>query len=180
LDFARRRTPQMSSVDLKELASRTLALLHPLAEKAGVNLTLKGMNQASTQADVGQIEQVLTNLVINGIQAMPHGGDLIVDVSTQRVKPPADSGGPEADYFRVSISDRGEGIPDEVRSHLFEPFFTTKDVGEGTGLGLSVSYGLIREHHGWISVDGEPGRGSCFSIYLPKESDAGSSADRRR
>lgn len=179
LDFARRRAPQKSMVDLQQLTTHTLALLKPLADKRRVNLRLTGIEKAATHADVGQIEQALTNLVVNGIQAMPRGGDLIVDISPERAKPPADLGGSEAEYFRVSIRDSGGGIPNDVRPHIFEPFFTTKGPGEGAGLGLSVSHGLIREHAGWIAVESELGRGSSFSIYLPKEADAGSSADRR-
>jgi signal transduction histidine kinase len=76
-------------------------------------------------------------------------------------------GGPEAEWVRVDVADEGEGIAPDVLHRVFEPFFTTKDVGEGTGLGLSVSYGLIRDHGGWISVSSEPGSGSCFSIFLP-------------
>ena len=78
-------------------------------------------------------------------------------------------GGPEAEWVRLDVVDEGEGISPEVLPRVFEPFFTTKGVGEGTGLGLSVSYGLIRDHGGWISVSSEPGRGSCFSIFLPLE-----------
>ena len=84
-----------------------------------------------------------------------------------RALPPVELGGPEAEWVRMDVMDEGEGISPETLPRVFEPFFTTKDVGEGTGLGLSVSYGLIRDHGGWISVSSEPGRGSCFSIFLP-------------
>jgi signal transduction histidine kinase len=67
----------------------------------------------------------------------------------------------------VTVIDQGTGIPADVLPHVFEPFFTTKEVGDGTGLGLSVSYGIVREHGGWIAVDSEPGRGSRFELYLP-------------
>ena len=85
-----------------------------------------------------------------------------------RALPPTELGGPEAEWVRVDVMDEGEGISPEVLPQVFEPFFTTKDVGEGTGLGLSVSYGLIRDHGGWITVSSELGRGSCFSIFLPQ------------
>ena len=119
------------------------------------------------EVDEGQIQQALTNLVVNGIQAMPRGGRLEITVRRERAVPPIDIGGPEAEFLRIAVRDEGDGIaPDNLR-RLFEPFFTTKDVGEGTGLGLAVAYGIVREHDGWIGVESTPGAGSCFSIFLP-------------
>jgi signal transduction histidine kinase len=77
-------------------------------------------------------------------------------------------GGPEAGFVKLFVKDNGSGIADDKLAHVFEPFFTTKDIGEGTGLGLSVAYGIVREHGGWIGVVSRPGAGSCFSIYLPQ------------
>ncbi|HEX2880726.1 MAG TPA: ATP-binding protein, partial [Polyangiaceae bacterium] len=71
------------------------------------------------------------------------------------------------EHARLFVRDEGTGIPSSALSHIFEPFFTTKDTGEGTGLGLSVAYGIVKEHAGWISVDTKVGKGSCFSVYLP-------------
>ncbi|MEO6419952.1 MAG: ATP-binding protein, partial [Polyangiaceae bacterium] len=86
--------------------------------------------------------------------------------------PPADHPGAKGRYLRLSVRDRGTGIAAENLPHVFEPFFTTKDVGEGTGLGLSVTYGIMSDHGGWIEVESEPGRGSCFSLYFPDQSEA--------
>ena len=108
--------------------------------------------------DAGQLQQVLTNLVMNGLQAMKRPGTVRVRAEHVRATPPADVGGPEADWVRLDVEDEGDGIAPEVLPHIFEPFFTTKDVGEGTGLGLSVSYGIVREHGGWIAVRSEPGQ----------------------
>jgi len=83
------------------------------------------------------------------------------------VCPPADIEGTEGPYVCVRVADEGEGIAEENIPHLFEPFFTTKDVGEGTGLGLSVAYGIVRDHGGWIAVKSELGKGSLFAVYLP-------------
>jgi signal transduction histidine kinase len=84
------------------------------------------------------------------------------------VRPPADLGGNEDDYVCLRVKDEGAGIAKENLEHVFEPFFTTKDVGEGTGLGLSVAYGIVRDHGGWIAVESEVGRGTRFSMYLPR------------
>lgn len=91
-------------------------------------------------------------------------------LSPERRVPPPDIGGPEADYVRVDVIDTGTGMSPEVLEHVFEPFFTTKDVGEGTGLGLSVAYGIVREHQGFIEAESTVGEGSRFSVYLPVES----------
>jgi signal transduction histidine kinase len=119
------------------------------------------------RADQGQLEQALTNFVLNGIQAMPQGGTLRVGVSTRRTRPPAEPGGPEGEYLTLTVTDEGEGISRENVLRIFEPFFTTKGVGQGTGLGLSVAYGIVSEHGGWIDVESQVGSGSRFTIHLP-------------
>jgi signal transduction histidine kinase len=118
--------------------------------------------------DVGGIELALTNLIVNAIHAMPRPGRVTVAIEPTRATPPADLGGGESDYARLSVTDQGTGIAPDILPHIFEPFFTTKAIGEGTGLGLSVSYGIVREHGGWIAVETTPGRGSTFSIYMPR------------
>jgi two-component system NtrC family sensor kinase len=105
---------------------------------------------------------------MNAIQAMPDGGRVTVGLRTQRIFPPADCGGPEDEYVCLYVRDQGTGIAESNLPRLFEPFFTTKDVGEGTGLGLSVSRGIIQEHGGWISVESRLGEGACFSVFLPR------------
>ncbi|KFE62364.1 sensor histidine kinase [Hyalangium minutum] len=172
LDFARRRSPQRAPEELAQLVTRTLSLLQPMASKRGVRIVSEVPEAITLQVDTGQLQQVLTNLVMNGLQAMKNPGTLRVGAGLARVTAPEEAGGNEAEWVRVDVADEGEGIAPEVLPHIFEPFFTTKDVGEGTGLGLSVSYGIIRDHGGWIDVRSEPEKGSCFSIYLPKEDSA--------
>jgi two-component system NtrC family sensor kinase len=183
LDFARRRGPQKSAHDLVQIVQQTLTLLAPLAGKRRVTTRVESPADGAPvmgQVDVGQLQQVLTNLIVNGIHAMPGGGTLSLGVRRERARPPAGYAGPGAaaeapaagEWLRVSVGDEGVGIPPENVAHVFEPFFTTKGVGEGTGLGLSVAYGIVQEHGGWIAVDSEVGKGSCFSVYLPAEAPA--------
>jgi signal transduction histidine kinase len=119
--------------------------------------------------DDGQMQQVLANLVTNALQATEPGGGVAVSLGHELARPPADVGGQPGSYVRVSVADTGCGMTPEVVARVFEPFFTTKEVGEGTGLGLSVAYGIVREHGGWIAVQSAPGLGSVFSVFLPTE-----------
>ncbi|WP_434042866.1 MULTISPECIES: sensor histidine kinase [Sorangium] len=179
LDFARRRVAQKAPHDLAHIARQTLQLLDPLARKRGVALRLDDVGPAPARAEVdaGQMQQVLTNLVINGMQSMKRGGELIVRVERARACPPADHGGAEGEHLAVRVIDGGDGIEPANVHRIFEPFFTTKDVGEGTGLGLSVSYGIVREHGGWIDVESQLGEGSTFTVYLaPSGEEAARSA----
>jgi signal transduction histidine kinase len=168
LDFARRRNPKKEVQDLRLLTRQTVALLTPLAAKRSVELRLENQETATlVEVDAGQFQQALTNLIVNAIQAMPRSGSVTVGITRERTWPQTESGGPEADYVRLFVRDEGHGMPPETLEHIFEPFFTTKGLGVGTGLGLSVSYGIVREHGGWIGVETEVGTGSCFSIYIP-------------
>ncbi|MFY2562452.1 sensor histidine kinase [Corallococcus terminator] len=171
LDFARRRAPHRAPEDVRELVDRSLSLLKPMASKKSITLVDDVPPGVMLEADGGQVQQVLTNLVMNALQAMNKPGTVRIHATPTRATPPTDVGGAESSYVRVDVEDEGGGIPPDVLGHVFEPFFTTKDVGEGTGLGLSVSYGLIRDHGGWIAVRSKLGRGSCFSIYLPSGGD---------
>jgi two-component system, NtrC family, sensor kinase len=168
LDFARKRTPARVRMDLRVTVEHVLALLGQLADTRGVKLALDaGVGACVALADEGQIQQVLMNVIGNAIQATERGGTVGVSLSTRRVKPPPEHGGPQASYACVSVKDTGCGMDAATAERVFEPFFTTKDVGEGTGLGLSVAYGIIRDHGGFILVDSEIGRGSEFGIHLP-------------
>lgn len=167
LDFARRRAPEKTALDLGEVVERTLEMLRPLAEKRGVQLLLERGTDTVAEIDRGQMAQAVTNLVMNAIQAMDRGGRVEVRVDSAVEEPPADIGGGARRFVRAAVRDAGPGMDPEVLSHVFEPFFTTKRVGEGTGLGLSVSYGLVREHGGWIAVESTRDRGSMFTIHVP-------------
>jgi len=168
LQFARRGTLQRTHIDLREQVNEAVDLLRPLADKRNVRLDVApGDGGARFDADAAQIQQVVTNLTMNAIQAMTAGG--IVRLSVRRVvadAPPEMARGPR-ECLCLDVQDEGPGIPPEDLPHLFEPFFTTKDVGEGTGLGLAVSHGIVREHNGWISVSRTSAAGTTFSVFLP-------------
>ena len=167
MQFARRREPERLPTDLRELARDTVALLRPMTEKSGVSVALSPTASAHTIAvDPAQLQQSLTNLVMNAVHASTSGGVVEVDVGRRHEVPPADLGAVPGDYAFISVTDHGQGMSPEVVESVFEPFFTTKGVGEGSGLGLAVAFGIVREHGGWISVDSTPGQGSVFTIYL--------------
>ncbi|MHC4600260.1 MAG: hybrid sensor histidine kinase/response regulator [Planctomycetota bacterium] len=126
------------------------------------------------RADEGCLEQVILNLAVNARDAMPEGGGLRIE--TARVAPEAvpretADAEPGRIYVRLTVEDTGIGMEEEVRKHLFEPFYTTKEAGRGTGLGLSVVFGIVRQHEGWIDVRSEPGRGAAFHVHLPAEAE---------
>jgi two-component system, NtrC family, sensor kinase len=168
LDFARRRSPDRGPQALHTLAEQTLNLLTPMAQKRSVVTSLiSGHPPVVAEIDAGQIQQALTNLVVNAIHAMPGGGKLTLRVTQGPASPPPEEGRSGGDFARIDVIDEGQGIAADLVPRIFEPFFTTKDVGEGTGLGLSVAHGIARDHGGWIGVHSEIGQGSTFTLYLP-------------
>jgi len=170
LDFARRRTTQKTSVDLRRLVQQTLNLLSPLGHKQKVDLCHNSDDTPMmVNVDAAQIQQVLMNILTNSLHAMPQGGKVDIGIRFDQVRPPDGHGGTEGEFLCLCVQDQGKGISEDDIGHIFEPFFTTKDTGEGTGLGLSIAYGIVREHGGWIDVKSELGKGSCFSVYLPQE-----------
>ena len=171
LDFARRGRPKLAMVDLRSTVGRALNLAAVLAKKANVRLDYQEPDAAMlADIDDGRMQQVIVNLVHNAIQASPSGSAVEVEMTHAPAQRPGTSA--TTDAVRICIADRGAGIPAEDVHRVFEPFFTTKAVGEGTGLGLSVSHGILQEHGGWIEVASEVGKGSRFSVYLPAHAEA--------
>jgi signal transduction histidine kinase len=168
LGFARRRQPQRRKESLRGVVDRTLALLHPMAQKSSIVFKPNhGEPEPFAEVDVGLIEQALTNLVVNAIQAMPKGGTLTIHSCEEFVAPPAGVSTSAGSYACLHVEDTGTGMTSEQLRHAFEPFFTTKEVGSGTGLGLSVAHGIVRDHGGWIAATSAVDKGSRFSMYLP-------------
>jgi two-component system, NtrC family, sensor kinase len=166
LDFARRQTPHKARVDLGAIARRTVEVVEALARERGVTLEVVG-DGLPVDADAGQIVQALTNLVLNGVQAMPDGGTLRLVLGEKRSMPPADIGGDARPFRYVAVEDAGVGMTPEVRARALEPFFTTKDVGQGTGLGLPVAWGIVRDHGGYLEIECESGCGCTVTMHLP-------------
>jgi two-component system NtrC family sensor kinase len=167
LDFSRRRGPSLGAHDLRPIVARSVDLLGALARKRGITIAVEEPGRPLlADVDPAQMQQVLTNLILNGLQAMPGGGRLTLRLGRREASPPPDLGTEPADFATITVEDEGVGIPPDDLGHVFEPFFTTKDVGEGTGLGLSVAWGIVRDHGGWIEVESEPGRGSRFTVLL--------------
>jgi signal transduction histidine kinase len=170
LDFSRRRRLSRTPSSLRAIVRQSLDLLEPLAKKSRISLSVAGEEMPDVaHVDADLVQQLLMNLLMNALQATPEGGCVEVAVLRERVRPPVDVGGSEGEHLCVQVRDNGAGIPAENIPHVFEPFFTTKDVGEGTGLGLSVAYGIVRDHGGWIDVTSRIGEGTCFSVHLPLE-----------
>jgi signal transduction histidine kinase len=166
LDFARPRPPDQVLLDLGDVAARAVALLEVMAQKRGVTLAVECAAPAHARVDLSQLQQVFANLLVNAIQASRQGGVVTVRIGPAAPPPAADQA--VARWLRIDVVDTGVGIDPEVLDRLFEPFFTTKGVGEGTGLGLSVSRGIVVENGGRIAVESTPGQGSTFSVWLPQ------------
>jgi two-component system cell cycle sensor histidine kinase/response regulator CckA len=169
LTFARRKPAQTRVVDINRFLSNARDLLRRIAGPR-VNLELElGSDLPNVRFDPTQLEQVLVNLVSNARDAMPQGGKLRLTTSKASAMrtAPQGAGTPAAGYVVLSVSDSGCGMPEAVRTRIFEPFFTTKANRGGTGLGLAVVYGLVRQHGGYIEVSSEVGLGTVFDIYFP-------------
>lgn len=169
LDFSRRGEPDRIVEDLVPLVRQTLAMLTPLAEKHRARLVFIGgePDRVPVLMHPQQIRQVLTNLLMNGMQAMEGGGDVRVEITLGPAAPPPDVAISMDRWVCLAVTDQGPGIPEEALRRVFDPFFTTKRVGEGTGLGLAVSYGIVKEHDGWIEVENTPETGARFQVFLP-------------
>jgi CheY-like chemotaxis protein len=130
-------------------------------------------------ADPTQLEAAITNLATNARDAMPNGGTLTIATGNRHLDEDYAASHPEVtagDYAAVEVTDSGTGIPPEVVAHIFEPFFTTKEVGKGSGLGLSMIYGFMKQSKGHVSVYSEPGVGTTFRLYLPRTGGAATAA----
>lgn len=170
LDYTRRKvgTPGHEKVNLNELATTTLELLSGQLAAAKVKSKLVRAEDAATvEGDADRLQQVLINLMLNAMQAMPEGGSLTVTTSQLTRTRPGLSEGRAQQFMQLEVADTGTGIPPEIRDKIFAPFYTTKKGTGGTGLGLAVCSGIVKEHDGWIDVEDGPGGGTVFRVLLP-------------
>lgn len=169
LTYSRNAPLETRVVDLNAVLEQFRRLLkHLLEENIEVRLETTP-EPALVQADAGQLEQLLMNLVVNARDAMPDGGCL--RLTTERTQPEADGAGPLPEQFiLLTVTDNGCGMDPSIQSKIFEPFFTTKEVGQGTGLGLATVYAIVEQHGGRIEVESHPGDGCTFRVFLPAAS----------
>ena len=173
LDFSRQHPPQKEYIDINQVISKSLELrAHELITSNIQIETDLAPDLPYTMADPYQLQQVFVNIINNAQQAMAEkGGPGVLTVMTRRGR---------NNTLRISFQDTGPGIPREIMGRIFDPFFTTKEVGQGTGLGLTVSYGIVQEHEGHIWAESEDGRGATFFIELPIRHMAMAEAGRSR
>jgi PAS domain S-box-containing protein len=163
LTFAMGGAPITAATDIRQFLRET------------VGLTLRGSNVRGeyrlaedlppVEVDESQLNQAISNLTLNAVEAMPKGGVLTVTAANEALSPKNILGLPSGEYVRIDIEDQGVGIPEELQQRVFDPYFTTK--ARGTGLGLAISFSIVRRHGGMITVESAPGKGSTFSVFLP-------------
>lgn len=170
LTFSRKVESKKQPVILNRIVNNAKSLLvRTIPKMIEIELDLES-NLKTADADPAQIEQVLMNLALNARDAMPEGGKLIIkteNVILDEAYCRTHLGAKPGDYVLLSVVDNGSGIEKEILDHIFEPFFTSKEIGKGTGLGLAMVYGIVKNHKGLITCDSEPGVGTVFKLYLP-------------
>ena len=170
LAFSRKQNLQVKLLNIREIISDLAHLLDRLVGEK-VNLLLyHGTKLPMVRADKRQLEQVLMNLVVNARDAMSEGGDVVIRTQSETFEKAQERDSaviPAGDYVKIQVEDFGTGISPEHRQNIFEPFFTTKRTGEGTGLGLSTVYGIVKQSNGFIFAESEMGKGTVFDVLIP-------------
>jgi PAS domain S-box-containing protein len=170
LAFARKAEQEKRPLPVSSIVKESVKLLRATTPST-INIRVNASNEALILGDPTQIQQVLMNLCTNAVHAMQeNGGSLDIGLSDHTVLP--SNGNPDGIapglYVKLIVRDTGTGIPADIMDKIFDPFFTTKKLGEGTGLGLSVVHGIVKQHDGYITAESEPGRGSTFTVYFPQ------------
>jgi two-component system cell cycle sensor histidine kinase/response regulator CckA len=171
LAFSRRQVLRSRIVDLNDVIRSLMGMLSRLIKESVDLIFVPGENLGSVKADPHEIERVLLNLAVNAQDAMPGGGRLLIETANVRINDQFTLEPDElkaGEYVQIIVRDNGHGMDRETQARVFEPFFTTKQPNEGTGLGLSVVYGVVRQSGGYIRLESEPGVGTTFRIYLPR------------
>ena len=179
LAFSRRQVLQTKVVDLNTVVGNMNQML---ARLIGRNIELSFIPQPGlwpVKLDPGQIAQVLMNLAVNARDAMPDGGRLTITTKNVPQQHPGANGAGPAEYVLVTVRDTGHGMDETTKARIFEPFFTTKEAGKGTGLGLAVVYGIVKQSGGQVRVESNPNQGTVFEIFLPRAEGAAESATEK-
>ena len=166
LAFARREVVRPEPMDLNAVLAGTEAALRTAVGEQVTLIVRPGADLPPVTCDPGQIEQLLLNLAVNARDAMPRGGNLVIDTAAYRLAEGDDDLDP-GEYVRLRVCDSGRGMPADVADRAFEPFFTTKASGEGTGLGLATVYGIVTQAGGMVRISSEPGLGTTVTVLIP-------------
>jgi signal transduction histidine kinase len=155
-------------VDLTRVVREALSFVDELIKRQNIEVTVRAAPELRPiSGDPDEIQQVCLNLVMNAIHAMRDGGSLTIDLEQMVRRKEGLALSPPSPYLMLQVTDTGPGIPVADRDKIFEPFFTTKDPGQGSGLGLAVSKGIVKDHQGWIEVDDAPKGGAVLRVFLP-------------
>ncbi|MEK6690434.1 MAG: ATP-binding protein [Nitrospirota bacterium] len=170
LIIGRKILPEQKAININKLIEGSINMFNPLLGDKTKIVVLHQTDLPVVEADPSQITQVLMNLMVNARDSMPDGG--VIKIKTEGLYVDEEycrhySWAKTGNYVSISVLDNGNGIPEKIRDRIFEPFFTTKDVGKGTGLGLAVTYSIVKNHGGWINFYSEIGKGTEFRVYLP-------------
>jgi two-component system cell cycle sensor histidine kinase/response regulator CckA len=171
LAFSRKQVLQPRVMDLNEVLAGVARMLDRLLEKNIALRVAPAPQLWPVKADPSQVEQLIMNLAVNARDAMPQGGQLLIETRNGEIggaHPRLRDGVRPGRYVILVVGDNGIGMDSETQAHMFEPFFTTKEPGKGTGLGLAIVYGVVKQIGGWTHVDSKPGQGTTFEIYLPR------------
>ncbi|MEZ6132540.1 MAG: HAMP domain-containing sensor histidine kinase [Planctomycetaceae bacterium] len=170
LNFARRTPAKRQTCDISKIILETVSLLNSFAAKRGATIStdIQCLNSATCHADCAQLQQVVSNLLMNAVLSRADGASVRIVLSEAVHHNPQEPEKGEQACLVMDVIDDGDGIAESAMPHLFEPFFTTRETGEGTGLGLSIVHGIVTEHGGWISVASEPDCGTTFTVFLPR------------
>ncbi|MGC9369712.1 MAG: ATP-binding protein [Paracoccaceae bacterium] len=175
LAFSRKQTLRPELLDLRDILTDLTHLLNRLVGEKVSLVFSHAPGLVPIRADKRQVEQVIMNLVVNARDAMPEGGEIRIETAMHQLESELERDRavvPPGDYVLVRVIDDGDGIPPDKLSKIFEPFFTTKRTGEGTGLGLSTAYGIMKQSGGFIFADSAVGSGTCFTLYFPARAGA--------
>lgn len=181
LMFSRKQTMQFCHLDLNQTIANTINMLERLVGEHVEIQFQPGESLPAIHADTSMLEQIVLNLAVNARDAMPKGGNISLATSVQRIDRAGTALDPEprqGEYVCLTFTDDGMGMEPHIVNRIFEPFFTTKAPGQGTGLGLSTVFGVVRQHQGWLEVESKPNVGTTFRVYFPASQQAPEKTER--